>query len=75
MGTISDLRDALDAVEAADTQLDELAALVHLDRLTRRATSVAIGAALGTYNTAQVARAAGTSRQAMQNRRRSAQAA
>lgn len=69
MGTIHEIRTALDAVEQADTQLDELAAIVALDRLVRRATSVSIGAALTTYTPTQVARAIGVSRQAIAKRR------
>lgn len=69
MGTISDLRAALDLVEQADTQLEELAALIDLSRRVRNATSRAIGAALTVYTPTQVARAAGTSRQAMAKRR------
>lgn len=69
MGTIYEIRKALDAVELAETQLDELTALVRLDHLVRQATGVGISAALTVYTPTQVARAVGLSRQAMAKRR------
>lgn len=69
MGTIEHIRKALDTVEQAQTQLEELAALVELERLVRSATSVGIGAALTVYTPTQVGRAIGVSRQAMAKRR------
>lgn len=69
MGTIHEIRTALDAVEQAETQLDELAALAHLDRIVRQATSDMVGAALSTYTPTEVARALGVSRQAIAKRR------
>lgn len=69
MGTLDEIQTRLDAVEAADTQLDELAALVALERRVRTAASIAIGAALSTYRPVDVARAIGTSRQAVERRR------
>jgi len=69
MGAISELRAAIDRVERADHQLDELAALVALDRLVRRVTRDAVTAALTVYTPTEVARAAGTTRQAMAKRR------
>lgn len=65
MGTIDEIQAALDAVEQADTQLEEVSALVELNRLVRSRTSTAIGAAVATYTPTQVARAIGVSRQAM----------
>jgi hypothetical protein len=69
MGTIHEIRTALDAVEQAETQLDELAALARLDRLVREATSTSVVAALTTYTPTEVARALGVSRQAIAKRR------
>lgn len=69
MGAITDLQTALDRVAAADTQLDELGALVALERLVRGLTRDAVTAALKVYTPTEVARAAGTSRQAMAKRR------
>lgn len=69
MGTFHEIRTALDAVEQAKTQLDELAALARLDRLVRQATSDMVAAALATYTPTEVGRALGVSRQAIAKRR------
>jgi hypothetical protein len=69
MGTIHEIRTALDAVVQADSQLDELAALARLDRLVREATSASVVAALANHTPTEVARALGVSRQAIAKRR------
>lgn len=68
--TLDQIRTATDRVESADTQLDELAAMVDLDRLVRSTCQTLFAAALDTYPPAEVARAVGTSRQAMGKRLR-----
>lgn len=69
MGTIHEIRTALDAVVQAESQLDELAALARLDRLVREATSASVVAALTNHTPTEVARALGVSRQAIAKRR------
>lgn len=70
--TLTVIRDATDRVEAAQTQLDELTAMVELNRVVRAATSDLIARALHTYPGAEVARAIGTSRQYANRRKRAA---
>lgn len=68
--TLTAIRDATDRVEDADTQLDELAAMVDLRRLVVHATAVLIQRALLTYTGSEVAHATGLTRQAMNRKRR-----
>jgi hypothetical protein len=62
--TLTAIRDATDRVQDADTQLEELTAMVELQRLVRAATQQLIMRALHTYSGAEVARATGVTRQA-----------
>lgn len=68
--TLTAIRDATDRVQEAETQLDELSAMVELNRLVKTATSDLIMRALATYTGAEVARATGVSRQYTNRRRR-----
>lgn len=70
-----ELDEALMAVEQADTQLDEVGAMVRLQRLVMQRTRQLVHAALLEYPAAEVARATGVSRQAMGKRRRAAEKA
>lgn len=68
--TLTVIRDATDRVQDAETQLDELSAMVALNRLVKAATSDLITKALHVYTGTEVARAMGVSRQATNKRRR-----
>jgi hypothetical protein len=70
MPTIRDIDLALSRVEDAETQLEELAALVLLDRIVRTVTRESVAAALATHSQSEVSRAVGVSRQAIAKRGR-----
>jgi hypothetical protein len=61
--TLTAIRVATDRVEDAQEQLGELAAMVALHRLVRKATSDLILSALQSYSTGEVAAVTGQSRQ------------
>jgi len=67
--TLNDIRAATDRVQAADTQLEELAAMVDLERLVKGLSRHLFRAAYGKYTMAEIARAVGTSRQAVSQQR------
>lgn len=70
--TLNDVRAATDRVERAETQLEELAAVVALDRLVRSITRHLMGAAFKAYTPTEIARTLGTSRQAVSQKRKRA---
>jgi hypothetical protein len=65
---LEQIRTATDRIEDAETQLEELAQMVGLERLVRGFARQLFAAALDSYTPAEVARAVGTSRQAMDKR-------
>jgi len=74
MPALHEIRAATDQVAAAQTQLDELAAMIALDRLVTDHTRRLVAAALEVHKPAAVARAIGVSRQAVAKRARAAAA-
>jgi hypothetical protein len=70
MPALEEIRAATDQVAAAQTQLDELAAMIALDRLVTLHSRRLVAAALDAHKPAAVARALGVSRQAIAKRAR-----
>lgn len=70
MSAISDIHDALDNVEAADTVLDELSAMITLQALVVKHTRASYAAALAAHRTVEIAAHLGVSRQAIAKRAR-----
>jgi hypothetical protein len=68
MATFREIHDALDAVEDAETALEEVTALVRLDRLVKAAAAASVTHALTIHPVTEVARACGISRQALSKR-------
>jgi hypothetical protein len=70
--TLNDVRAATDRVAAAETQLDELAAMVDLERLVCQLTRHLMSSAFQVFTPTEISRALGQSRQAVSQKRKRA---